>query len=170
MAILHAATVTPTKPELLQDWLGGPVEILGTYRFDDPNGEVGIEAFVLRQGIQLLHRVLTYRGAPSETATLVTTMKHSVLGERWVYDGTTDPVAVAAFGRAIRGEQEQAAHELWKDGELVEVREPTVRVHAEAGSGGSLVIEPVIGDPADEEATRLVAEWDGGSGVVARLA
>src|SRR5215213_4570191 len=46
MAIVHSsATVRPTKRELLESMLGGAVEVLGSYRFDDPAGEVGVEAF-----------------------------------------------------------------------------------------------------------------------------
>jgi hypothetical protein len=42
MAIVHSsATIRPTKRELLETVLGGSVEVLGSYRFDDPAGEVG---------------------------------------------------------------------------------------------------------------------------------
>ena len=54
MAILHEATITPRKDELIGPWLRtrtwwdgederGPV---GTFRLDDPAGEVGIECFL----------------------------------------------------------------------------------------------------------------------------
>ena len=52
MAILHGnADITPTKPELLATWLptqpwfvgdASALEHLGAYRFDDPDGEVGM--------------------------------------------------------------------------------------------------------------------------------
>ncbi|NCT89403.1 hypothetical protein GXB85_00330 [Cellulomonas sp. APG4] len=177
MAILHSgATIRPTKPELLEAELGGPVEVLGSYRFDDPAGEVGVEAFVVRHGEQLRHVVLTYRGAPLDVAgaRLIATMEHSELGRRWVYDGAGDPVAVACFRRAIAGEQEQAALELWEDGRKVGMREPTVRLAALAGDPGGDPAERgmwVVRDLDDARGTgpALVATWDGGEAVVARL-
>lgn len=176
MAILHSgATIRPTKPELLVAELGGPVEVLGSYRFDDPAGEVGVEAFVLGRGAQLRHVVLTYRGAPldADGARLVGTMEHSELGRRWVYDGATDPVAVACFRRAIAGEQEQAALELWEDGRRVGTREPTVRLTARAGTAGPAAGPAAVRIVRDLSATTaapaLVAHWDGGEAVVAWL-
>lgn len=172
MAIVHSATIRPTKPELLEAELGGPVETLGSYRFDDPAGEVGVEAFVVRRGERLRHVVLTYRGAPldDDGARLVSTMEHSVLGPRWVYDGTTDPVAVACFRRAVQGEQEQALLELWEDGRAVGTREPSVRLSVRAGTsagGSDLRIVRDLGE--DLSGPALVAHWTGGEAVVAGL-
>ncbi|MCL3859425.1 hypothetical protein [Actinotalea sp. K2] len=173
MAILHSATIRPTKLELLETVLGGPVEVLGSYRFDDPAGEVGVEAFVVRRGAQLHHVVLTYRDAPLDVhgARLVGTMEHSVLGQRWVYDGTTDPVAGDCFRRALRGEQGQAVLELWEDGRVVGTREPTVRLvaHAQASSDSRTV--RILRDLDDGTAPgpALVASWTGGQADVARL-
>jgi hypothetical protein len=96
MAILHAATLSPTKAEVLAAWLDGPVDIAGAYRFDDPEGAVGLEVHLVRLG-GVLHQVpLTYRDAalPGAENHLVTTVEHSVLGTRWVYDGLGDPVFV----------------------------------------------------------------------------
>jgi Maltokinase N-terminal cap domain len=173
MASLHSsATIRPTKPELLEGVLGGPVEVLGSYRFDDPAGEVGVEAFVVRRGAQLHHVVFTYRSAPLEAgqSRLVGTMEHSVLGPRWVYDGTTDPVAVDCFRRALLGEQNQAVLELWEDGRMVGTRAPTVRLSARAGApvdGATVRITGGLGDEAPGPA--LMANWAGGEAVVARL-
>ncbi|MBU4337275.1 MAG: hypothetical protein KJ548_11950 [Actinobacteria bacterium] len=126
----------------------GPVEVLGSYRLDDPAGEVGVEAFVVGRGAQRQHVVFIYRGAPLEgdEARLVSTMEHSELGRRWVYDGTTDPVAVECFRRAVLGEQKQAALELWEDGRMVGIREPTVRLSARARA------------PADGATVRIVRD------------
>lgn len=153
MAIIHRATLTPSKAELLSGWLSGEVEILGAFRFDDPAGEVGVEAFLVRvdDDPQVRHVPLTYRGAPHDGATPVGTMEHSVLGTRWVYDGTTDPVALGCYARALAGEQEQAVLELWDAGELVDRLPGSVVVRRE-GEGA---------------AARLVATWEGGSVVVA---
>ncbi len=103
MAVLHRATLTPSKLDLLTPWLAGrpwaggaaAVEQLGAYRFDDPAGEVGIETFLLGTSDgRVLHVPVTYRAAPVEGADehLVGTLEHSVLGPRWVYDGCADPV------------------------------------------------------------------------------
>lgn len=113
MAIIYRAVLSPGKLELLNSWLanvpwGGKndtvFERVDGYRFDDPAGEVGIEVFLLQAGDgPLLHVPVTYRGAPlpdGEDA-LIGTMDHSVLGTRYVYDATADPVAVTAFIDAI---------------------------------------------------------------------
>jgi hypothetical protein len=114
MAVLHLATIVPTKLELLQawvphqPWLGGAdtstLTKLGSYRFDDPDGEVGIETHLLGTADgQVLQVPLTYRGAPRPGAerSLITTMTHTMLGDRWIYDGCHDPVYVTALVRAI---------------------------------------------------------------------
>jgi hypothetical protein len=175
MAILHSsATIRPTKRELLETVLGGSVDVVGTYRFDDPAGEVGIEAFVVRRGDQLKHVVFTYRGAPVEgdDARLVSTMDHSELGQRWVYDGTTDAVALDCFRRALVGEQGLAVFELWEAGRLVETRESTVQLRATPGAPADVGTMHVLRDLDPDEATHgpaLVATWTGGEAVVATL-
>ncbi|WP_026919284.1 CG0192-related protein [Gordonia shandongensis] len=179
MALLHDATLSPTKPEIVTahldsvPWGGsGPVEMLGAYRFDDPDGEVGVEAHIVARGGHVLHIPLTYRGAPIPGADehLVATMKHSVLGERWVYDAAADPVAVGCFVRALRGEQAQADLEVAQaDGSTVP-RENTVRLHLDGAAGESeiLTFSTDLAAPATGHAL-LVAQWDGGDGVVAAL-
>lgn len=145
MAIIHRATLTPGKPDLISAWLDGrpwagqgSTQVLGTYRFDDPAGEVGVEVFLLRRAGQLLHLPLTYRGAPlpGRADHLVGTLEHSVLGKRWVYDGNADEVALACFRRALRGEQEQAELEVWDGGRVVEHRPQQVLVSREGGAEG----------------------------------
>ena len=89
MALIHRATIRPTKAELATDWVPTQpwgeqeLDLVGAYRFDDPDGEVGIESHVLSAaGGHLLHAPLTYRGAPLDGAErfLICTMEHSVLG------------------------------------------------------------------------------------------
>lgn len=169
MAIIHPATIKPTKAEVVDAWLGGPSEILGAYRYDDPDGEVGVEAFVVRRGVDLHHVVLTYRGESVDGPVQVATMEHSTLGPRWVYDGTTDPAALACSERAILEEQEQAPLEVWEDGVLIEVREPTVRITRQPGDGRELRIARELTDSGTWEGAHLVATWDCGTAVVARL-
>ncbi len=114
VAIIHRAQLNPSKNDLLrawvpkQPWLGSvdcsTLERVDAYRFDDPDGEVGIETHLMRSADgRILQVPLTYRGAPldgAETA-LIATMDHSVLGERWVYDACCDPVYVSAVATAI---------------------------------------------------------------------
>lgn len=176
MAIIHRATVSPTKLELLERILDGPVTVLGTYRFDDPDGEVGVEALIARSGARTMQTVLTYRGAPLEGAEelLVSMMEHSALGARWVYDGSGDPVALACFRRAVLGQQEQAVEEVWDAGERVGTREPTVRLSVLPGQPPEAGAAPAIATdldlpPAHTRGPRLRAEWNGGAAIVAGL-
>ena len=120
MAIFHRATVTPTKAELISSWAptrpwgppsGVPIEMIGSYRFDDPEGRVGMEVHLVRAGGILSQVPLTYRDGPLAGAedALIAQMEHSVLGTRWVYDGLRDPrlvlmlasVAMTGQGEAI---------------------------------------------------------------------
>jgi hypothetical protein len=183
VAIIHQATLTPTKTALVAAWLDGQswagrgdTEVVGSYRFDDPAGEVGVEAMIVRRGDRWLHVPMTYRGAPLDGAEehLIGTLHHSVLGERWVYDAAVDPVARACFVRALRGEQVQEEMEIWDGDRMVERRPTVVQVHREHAGGGPdaevdesrLVLVRVIGEPVDGP-DRLLATWPGGQGVVA---
>lgn len=113
MAIIHSnARLSPTKAEILaawvpsQPWAAGATELdrIGGFRFDDPDGEVGVETHLLRAGDgRILQVPLTYRAAPLDDAedSLVGTMEHTVLGTRWVYDACADPVYVATLVTTI---------------------------------------------------------------------
>jgi hypothetical protein len=113
MAILHQATLTPSKPELLAAYLptvaefeigAGAIEHLGAYRFDDPDGEVGIESHLVRvDDGRTIHLPLTYRNEPlaGADAWKVGTLEHSALGTRHVYDAVGDPVYVTELVRII---------------------------------------------------------------------
>ncbi len=190
MAIIYDAILVPGKLDIIGQWLdsqpwagSGALTQLGSYRFDDPAGEVGIEAMVLRRGERALHVPVTYRSGPLEGGedALLGTIEHSVLGRRWVYDATADPVAVACYARALQGSQDQAVHEIWEGQTLVEVREPSARLRLEGGSAGgaesaaqvrsegvTLRIARVLDEGLDGP-RRLVAAWDGGTATVAAL-
>lgn len=176
MAIIHKASISPTKAELLERLLGEAVTVLGTYRFDDPEGLVGVEALIVRSGGRTSQIVLTYRGAPLEgaEADLITTMEHSALGRRWVYHGTGDPVAVACFRRALLGEQDQAVEEIWDNGQRVDTREPAVRLSLVAGQSSEADAAPAVATDLDRppehtRGPRLRAAWSGGDAIVAGL-
>jgi Maltokinase N-terminal cap domain len=143
MAILYRAALTPTKIELLSGWVpsrpwsagtDGPFSVVGMYRFDDPGGEVGLETLLLKTaGGQVLQVPVTYRDAPLDGAedALICTSEHSVLGRRWVYDASADPVYVQALATAIFTGGSQAELQV-VTGDGYERREPETIVR---GSG-----------------------------------
>jgi hypothetical protein len=126
MALFHRATVTPTKAELIAEWAPGrpwgpsaadPIEMIGSYRFDDPDGRVGMETHLVVAGGALMQIPLTYRDEPlagGEDA-LITEMDHSVLGTRWVYDGLRDPRLTAMLAAvAMTGQGEALGMSLYE--------------------------------------------------------
>ena len=145
MAILHDATITPGKRDLMKSWLpsrswfDGDLDRkpVASFRFDDPAGEVGVECFLLGpvegSSASTLLIPMSYRGAPLEGADehLIGVTDHSVLGKRWVYDGLADPVAVSTILTAILTGGHEAELTMEQDGEIVTF-EPTCRV---SGSG-----------------------------------
>lgn len=118
MAVFHRAKITPTKSELIAAWAPaqtwGPsaadaIEVIGSYRFDDPDGRVGMEVHLITANDVLFHIPLTYRDEPLDGAgdALITVMEHSVLGTRWVYDGLRDPLFVVMLaGVTMTGQGE----------------------------------------------------------------
>jgi Maltokinase N-terminal cap domain len=121
MATLHEAELSPTKIELLSRWVPtqpwaddvdtSVLESVGAFRFDDPSGEVGVETHLLRAADgQILQAPLTYRAYALDGAdgSLITKMHHSVLGERWVYDASADPVFARTLAATILRGGEQA--------------------------------------------------------------
>jgi hypothetical protein len=110
MGIFHRAVIVPTKEEVLAQWLptqawGAPAEqmqVIGSYRLDDPNGRVGMEVFLVTAGDAVLQVPLTYRDEPLDgaEAALLVEMEHSVLGTRWVYDGLADPLFLTVLAAA----------------------------------------------------------------------
>ena len=129
MAVVHRTTVIPSKLELLTAWLPGQPWYLdrgrapelakaGGFRLDDPEGEVGIEFMVVTDGSgdeAAAYLVpMTYRASALADADggLVGTAEHGVLGRRWIYDGTHDPVLVAQLVALIQGEAEPQAQSV----------------------------------------------------------
>jgi len=154
VALLYKATLTPTKIELLQTWapkqpwLGDvdttTVEAVGSYRFDDPDGEVGMETHLLRGADgHILQVPVTYRGAPMAGADslLIGTMQHSVLGERWMYDACGDPVYVRALATVVLSGGTHAQLDVVTDAGQVRL-DATTQVSG-SGSGDSEI--PPIG-------------------------
>ena len=180
MAIVHRTTLSPTKLELLEVWLprqewaegtGSPT-LVGSYRFDDPAGEVGIEGLLVETEIGLLQVPMTYRAAPLEGAEvhLIGTMEHGVLGQRWAYDGEFDPVWRAAALHAIFTGGQGAELNVERDGEIVATVEPTVQVRG-TGSGeaprhAALHLARRVGDHLGGD-EHLNGTWATGRGILA---
>ena len=144
MALLYRAELRPGKLELLASWApkqpwfegdrNAPLTTVASFRFDDPDGQVGVETLLVRAGNgPVLQIPLTYRSEelPGAADWFIGTMEHSVLGTRWTYDAVGDPVYRVELARAILTGGTQV--ELWieVDGEMT-LREPTARV---VGSG-----------------------------------
>ncbi|MFE5594350.1 1,4-alpha-glucan branching protein [Streptomyces sp. NPDC056549] len=207
MAVIHHTTMQPTKLELLTTWLpsrtwyaggaDGPCPAkAGGFRLDDPAGEVGIEFMAVTDGAgpdaPAYLIPMTYRGEPLEGAedALIGTSEHGVLGTRWIYDGTHDPVLVAQLYALLAGHaqaQEQStddtpdltvAASLAPAGtaaELVRVTEGpdhtdvTVR---ETGAAAPLTLRlrRVLraGEDGGPGRGRVVAEWRLADGTTAR--
>lgn len=143
----HTATLTPTKQELAEAWLpsrswapDGPLQKVAEYRFDDPEGEVGVETILWRTGDgSLLQVPFSYRAQPLDGAEdfLVGTSDHSVLGKRWVYDGCADPVWAATLTTTVLTGGSQAQMVIEKDGELLDVP-PRMEVRGSGAVGAEV--------------------------------
>jgi hypothetical protein len=133
MGIVHRATLTPSKQEIVERWLPSRswatgrtiAEKVAEYRYDDPEGEVGVETILWRADDDtLLQTPLTYRAEPLAGAQehLITTTDHSVLGERWVYDGCGDPVWASTLVAAIlTGAPQSQMFLVDEDGQRIDV-------------------------------------------------
>jgi hypothetical protein len=129
MAIIHNTTMNPGKLDLLAAWLPGQpwylrtgrdpeLAKIGGFRLDDPEGAVGIEFMLVadQSGAETaVYQVpLTYRGQPLDGAdsALIGTSEHGVLGLRWIYDGTHDPVLAAQLVALIQGDAQPQAQSI----------------------------------------------------------
>jgi Maltokinase N-terminal cap domain len=168
MARFHRAVITPTKEELIADWAprqswgppaGGSMDVVGSYRFDDPDGRVGMEVFLVDAQGLLVHVPLTYRDEPLPGAddALICEMEHSVLGTRWVYDGLRDPQLVVMLAAVSMTGQGEALGMAIYEGRWY-VAPTNVRIQ-----GGTWTLErvPVDGfDLVSDEAGRSVLRND----------
>ncbi|WP_404289758.1 hypothetical protein [Glutamicibacter arilaitensis] len=108
MGIVYNTSMSPTKNELVSAWLikqdfysgqGVPkLEHIGGFRLEDPNGKVGVELRIYADHADtsevIYHVPLSYREAPLEGGEkyLVGISEHAILGPRYVYDASGDPV------------------------------------------------------------------------------
>lgn len=166
-AEIYDAVLTPGKMDLLRAWVprqswfeGDPSELeqVTAYRFVDPEGEVGMESFLLTDGTQTLHVPVTYRGAelPGAEDSLVGTLEHSVLGPRWVYEAAADPVYVAEVRRVI-SHRDTAADLLDMEDGTITPSPVNIRGGGDAGTPGSRGAAAASGHP-ESKIIRLVSE------------
>ncbi len=105
-------TLTPSFREFMPQWLARQhwylaVEVpvlwpVGAFRLEDPDGEVGIETQLMTDGDEIYQVPMTYRGAALAKGAPIATAEHSLLGTRWIYDATTDPVWEAELLRLVQ--------------------------------------------------------------------
>ena len=168
MALFHAAKVVPTKAELIAEWAptrswgpsaDDPIDVIGSYRFDDPEGRVGMETHLVKTGDTLLQVPLTYRDEPLaglEDA-LITEMEHTVLGKRWVYDGLRDPRFVVMLAGATMTGQGEALGMAEYEGRWY-IAPTNVRIQ---GGGWTLERVPVDGfELQSDEASGSILQND----------
>lgn len=170
MALVHRATLTPSKQDLVAAWLptrgwARGIQIaskVAEYRFDDPAGEVGIETILFAADDGATVQVpLTYRGAALDGADdfLVGTTEHSVLGRRWVYDACGDPVWATALAATVLTGGTQAQMYLEQDGQRIDV--PARMTVQGSGDPGAAVVDlPTVDSVRDEGMTTVVLAGD----------
>ncbi len=165
MAIFHVATITPTKAELIADWaptqLWGPrpgesMDVIGSYRFDDPDGRVGMETHLVTAGAVVFQVPLTYRDEPLNGAedALIVEMEHSVLGTRWVYDGLRDPLSVVMLAAVAMTGQGEAIGMARHDARWY-VAPSNVRIHGGGWTGARVPVDLFELDHDDATSTVL---------------
>lgn len=159
MGIVYNTTMSPTKVELVTQWLkeqdfyagqGAPeLENIGGFRLEDPRGEVGIELLIFADHSDtsdvVYHVPLTYRDVPLEGAEkyLLGTSDHAILGERFVYDAAGDPV-FAAQARELLAGKVSAQHRYESFTE-----DPRIKLCADtAGKDAVIIRRPVARKPA----------------------
>lgn len=186
MADIHTAQLTPGKLDVITDWVrrqdwaaeldfdASPLEKVSAYRFDDPDGQVGLEVHIVRTGGRVFQVPLTYRGAPLAGADehLVGTMEHSVLGKRWVYAAMGDPVFRKCLDDTI-AEAGISAKQYQVDQSGARLDEITDVAHA-FGTGPlpgaedvQMLVELTLDSPIEaSEAGLLLGKWPGQDSLV----
>lgn len=171
MALIYTTTLSPTKSEIIARWLPSrpwfsgdatDIDLVAAYRFDDPDGDVGMEShLVATSDGMVFHVPLTYRGAALEGADdfLLGTIDHGVLGKRWFYDALGDPVYRNALATAIAQGGVEAEHFVTSDPDIAPVQEPTTTHVKGSGSPDAEVPELWTASVRDEGPV-TVAETD----------
>ncbi|MDL9937577.1 1,4-alpha-glucan branching protein [Gordonia sp. ABSL1-1] len=179
MAVIHNTTMVPGKLDLLTEWLptrewyrglATPnLRKAGGFRLDDPAGQVGIEVMIVVDLDDAAPTAespaylvpMTYRDAPLPGAELIGTSTHGVLGLRYIYDATTDPVFVDQFAALGAGRVPAQAQSVSNQ------PDPTVGVSVESGgrAGGWSVVRVLAPGSAPDA---ILADWTDAAGLVRR--
>jgi hypothetical protein len=185
MAVVYRTTLVPGKVELLSAWLPGQdwyrgrdiepaLTQAGGFRLDDPAGEVGIEFMVVNDGsgddATAYSVPMTYRGSALADAddALIGTTEHGVLGRRWVYDGTRDPVLLAQVTELIQGRAQAQAQRETDTPDLTVLSSP---VAAAERAGLDLQFARVLRPMAEQAAAgagEVTVTWKGADGRTVR--
>ncbi|MGO2152827.1 MAG: maltokinase N-terminal cap-like domain-containing protein [Brevibacterium aurantiacum] len=181
MADIYSAELNPGKLDVISAWLSkqswaaeadvAPESLkkVTSYRFDDPEGKVGAEIHIVAAGDRVFQVPLTYRGVELAGADkhLISTMEHSILGTRWVYDGMGDPHFRQRLDHAI-ATAGTSAKQYRVDDEGNRIDEITDVAHAWgtgplAGAGDVQVLyELNLDSPAEgSDAGLLLGRWAG---------
>lgn len=134
MAIFHVATNVPPKLDIIAKWIvdqpwgpgpGEALELVGSFHVEDPDGEVGMQVHLVQASGEIYQVPLTYRAvwSPQMEAAFMSTMEHSVLGTRFVYDGMGDErfvsvfagVAACGYGQTLGFAQHNGRWEAWPE-------------------------------------------------------
>ncbi|WP_180965325.1 maltokinase N-terminal cap-like domain-containing protein [Brevibacterium paucivorans] len=163
MAQIYNAELSPSKNQVLATVLGtdeADIEKLASYRFDDPDGQIGMEVHIVRTPDgSVLQVPLVYRPEPLEDAEedeLITTMEHSVLGTRYVYLGMSDPVFAEALDVTI-SEELTGAEQFLVDGDT---QTPITEGLARVTGTGEIELEEEEDDDNLVGVLELFAELD----------
>ncbi|WGH86752.1 maltokinase N-terminal cap-like domain-containing protein [Auritidibacter ignavus] len=183
MATVYLAETEPDRNSILSDWVASQywgsdedIEIVGSYHFDDTEGSIMLEGFILHQGERFLHVPVTYRLKPLAGADsyLVAEMEHPAVGHLWIYDALADPVAVHLLNLAIAGEIQQAVPYFYNaDGQYLGSEESniTLIVRGEVpepwGQVGAHHV--LLLDQTESTTRRIVAMWDSGQSTIYEL-
>lgn len=133
------------------------MEVFGSYRFDDPENQVGIETHLVRADGAVYQLPLTYRNEPLEGAesAFVGETHHSELGTRFVYDGLGDGRFILMLAAVSMTGQGEALGLAAFDGRWY-IAPANVRI---TGGGWNLERVPVDGFEieSDDAATAVLA-------------
>ena len=183
MALLHHATLSPTKPELLAAWLPSQpwaadlpgLAPFGGYRLDDPDGEVGLEGILLRSDagdVRARPADLPRRAARRRRRTSCSAPRST---RRSAPAGCTTRSATRSGARPSPRRSSPAASARRSTSRWTASGRPASRRSrspAAARAGGAVpadievVVVRRVGDQVDADAV-LAGSWDGGSGVLA---
>lgn len=145
------------------------MEAVSSYRFDDPNREVGVEIHIVASGDRVFQVPVTYRGAPLEGAEdfFISEMTHSILGRRWVYAGIGDPVFQQCLDATITSAGSSAVqYQVDDDGnrleEITEVAQAVGTGHLAGAPAVEVVDELDINESVDtSQQGLLLGTWAG---------